>query len=108
MNSYHKLEVLTFTNEQQMFEELESLLESKEEMEELFGNIEFLHKEEEIDCYSEPLVSKQDCKRDYKYRTIQPYYNNGIGFPKSFPAKLYITVLSISPGNKNFYCRWGK
>lgn len=98
-----KLEVLVFNDQKEMFETLESILDSADALEEFFG-VEFadsngIFPSDDEDNYNVDNIDFSNF-RDSKHD------NAGIGFPKSFPAHLMIFKVSYSSRTYNIYARW--
>jgi Asp-tRNA(Asn)/Glu-tRNA(Gln) amidotransferase C subunit len=106
-----KLDVLEFCDEQDMFTQLNEILGSVESVEDFFG-IEFPFEdgtyhsdgrpESCVDEEDEDIWEMQETSFE-KYRSVG---EGVIGFPKTFPTKLFLANLSPASGSTLVYCRW--
>lgn len=84
-----KLDMLTFGTEQEMMTELNNMLGSVEGLESFLG-VEFAFEDGSDDV-------------DFtKYKANTDY--DSVGFPKSFPAKLF--CINLSNGSHMIWARW--
>lgn len=103
-----KLEVLEFCNERDMFEQLDGILGSVEALQDFFG-IEFPFEDGtyESDGPPDDCIDEDDWEsQDTSYDQHRPYGEGIIGFPKSYPARLFFIELSPSSNNTLIHCRW--
>ena len=107
---FHKLEVIEFENEDQMFEDLQDILGNIEELES-FLDVEFafvdgtFHSDNPPSDDENEIEDWENQEIDFKNRRPKNGYDF-IGFPKSFPAKLFILQLSFNAGSSSVWCRW--
>lgn len=109
--TWEKLDLIEFANEHDMCIELEDILGNVENLEDFLG-VEFAFEDGTFpsddpppDC-DEDLWWKQEI--NYNIRRPKDCPDVAMGFPKSFPAKLYIVGVSPASNSDVIYCRWAE